>query len=120
MRGSADLLTGEQVEPGSGVFGIGVRVVDEELIAHGDYSRDSGAKAMRELLNRSRNIDAVFAANDLDDIKVSQEATPPLTTVRQPFGRISEEMVRLLLDVISGKRPAAVTIPTELVIRESA
>lgn len=100
---------------------------------------------MRELLNRSRNIDAVFAANDLmalgamdvlreaglttpgdvavvgfDDIKVSQEATPPLTTVRQPFDRISEEMVRLLLDVISGKRPAAVTIPTELVIRESA
>ena len=119
--------------------------IDEQLIAHGDYSRDSGAKAMRQLLNRSKNVDAVFAANDLmalgamdvlreaglttpgdiavvgfDDIKVSQEATPPLTTVRQPFDRISEEMVRLLLDVISGKRPAAVTIPTELVIRESA
>ncbi|MGO4147136.1 LacI family DNA-binding transcriptional regulator [Paenarthrobacter sp. YAF11_1] len=119
--------------------------LDETLIVHGDYSRDSGAKAMRELLNRTREIDAVFAANDLmalgamdvlrdaglttpgdvavvgfDDIKVSQEAAPPLTTVRQPFDRISEEMVRLLLDVISGKRPAAVTIPTELVIRESA
>ncbi|NQD90777.1 LacI family DNA-binding transcriptional regulator [Paenarthrobacter sp. CM16] len=119
--------------------------IDETLIAHGDYSRDSGAKAMRELLNRTQEIDAVFAANDLmalgamdvlrdtglttpgdvavvgfDDIKVSQEAAPPLTTVRQPFDRISEEMVRLLLDVISGKRPAAVTIPTELVIRESA
>jgi len=119
--------------------------IDEQLIAHGDYSRDSGAKAMRQLFNRSKNVDAVFAANDLmalgamdvlreaglttpgdiavvgfDDIKVSQEATPPLTTVRQPFDRISEEMVRLLLDVISGKRPAAVTIPTELVIRESA
>ncbi|BCW65110.1 LacI family DNA-binding transcriptional regulator [Arthrobacter sp. StoSoilB22] len=119
--------------------------IDEELIARGDYSRDSGAKAMRELLSRTKNIDAVFAANDLmalgamdvlreagltipgdvavvgfDDIKLSQETTPPLTTVRQPFDRISEEMVRLLLDVISGKRPAAVTIPTELVIRESA
>ncbi|MFJ6455289.1 LacI family DNA-binding transcriptional regulator [Paenarthrobacter sp. NPDC091669] len=119
--------------------------IDEALIAHGDYSRDSGAKAMRELLGRTKAIDAVFAANDLmalgamdvlrdaglttpgdvavvgfDDIKASQEAAPPLTTVRQPFDRISEEMVRLLLDVISGKRPAAVTIPTELVIRESA
>ncbi|KUM42018.1 LacI family DNA-binding transcriptional regulator [Arthrobacter sp. EpRS71] len=119
--------------------------IDEGLVAYGDYSRDSGARAMRELLNRTKNIDAVFAANDLmalgaldalqeaglttpgdvavvgfDDIKLSQEATPPLTTVRQPFDRISEEMVRLLLDVISGKRPAAVTIPTELVIRESA
>jgi DNA-binding LacI/PurR family transcriptional regulator len=29
-------------------------------------------------------------------------------------------MVRLLLDVIAGKRPAAITIPTELVVRESA
>lgn len=119
--------------------------IDEELISHGDYSRDSGAKAMRELLERTKNIDAVFAANDLmalgamdvlrevglttpgdvavvgfDDIEASHESAPPLTTVRQPFDRISEEMVRLLLDVISGKRPAAVTIPTELVIRQSA
>ena len=34
--------------------------------------------------------------------------------------RISAEMVRLLLAVIAGERPAAITIPTELVIRESA
>ena len=30
-----------------------------------------------------------------------------------------EEMVRMLLGVIKGERPAAITIPTELVIRES-
>lgn len=119
--------------------------LDENLIAHGDYSRESGAKGMRELLNRAPDLDAVFAANDLmalgalevlkeagrripedvavagfDDINQSSEATPPLTTVRQPFERISEEMVRLLLSVIEGKRPAAITIPTELIIRESA
>lgn len=119
--------------------------LDETLIAHGDYSKESGAKGMRELLNRAPGLDAVFAANDLmalgalevmheaglrtpedvavvgfDDITVAATATPPLTTVRQPFDRISEEMVRLLLDVISGKRPAAITIPTELVVRESA
>lgn len=119
--------------------------LDEALIAHGDYSKESGVKAMRELLQASSGIDAVFAANDLmalgalealqeaglttpgdvavvgfDDISASKDATPALTTVRQPFARISEEMVRLLLDVISGKSPAAVTIPTELVIRESA
>ncbi len=117
--------------------------LDEALIAHGDYSRESGAKAMRELLNRAPDLDAVFAGNDLmalgalevlrdagrqtpgdvavvgfDDINASLDAK--LTTVRQPFDRISEEMVRLLLDVISGKKPAAITIPTELVIRESA
>ncbi|MEW9871311.1 LacI family DNA-binding transcriptional regulator [Arthrobacter sp. HS15c] len=119
--------------------------LNEALIAHGDYSRESGAKAMRELLNRAPDLDAVFAGNDLmalgamevlreagvqipqdvavvgfDDINAAQEASPSLTTVRQPFDRISEEMVRLLLDVINGKKPAAITIPTELVIRESA
>ncbi|MGF9648287.1 LacI family DNA-binding transcriptional regulator [Pseudarthrobacter oxydans] len=119
--------------------------IDEALIVHGDYSKESGAKGMRELLGRAPDIDAVFAANDLmaigalevlheagrrtpedvavvgfDDISASSTATPALTTVRQPFERISEEMVRLLLDVINGKRPAAITIPTELVVRESA
>jgi DNA-binding LacI/PurR family transcriptional regulator len=119
--------------------------VDEGLIAYGDYSRESGAKGMREILNRAPDVDAVFAANDVmalgaievlkeagrripedvavagfDDIKVSATTVPTLTTVRQPFERISAEMVRLLLAVIAGERPAAITIPTELVIRESA
>jgi DNA-binding LacI/PurR family transcriptional regulator len=119
--------------------------VDENLIAFGEYSRESGAKGMREILNRAPDVDAVFAANDLmalgaievlkeagrripedvavagfDDIKVSSTTVPTLTTVRQPFERISAEMVRLLLAVIDGERPAAITIPTELVVRESA
>ncbi|MET4095338.1 substrate-binding domain-containing protein [Arthrobacter sp. UYCu712] len=118
--------------------------LDEGLVAYGDYSRESGAKGMRELLDRAPDLDAVFAGTDLmalgamevlkeaglrvpedvsvagfDDITVSRTASPPLTTVRQPFERISEEMVRLLLGVIKGERPAAITIPTELVIRES-
>ena len=100
---------------------------------------------MRDSSNRAPDVDAVFAANDLmalgalevltdagrrvpedvavagfDDIKVASATTPTLTTVRQPFERISAEMVRLLLDVIGGERPAAITIPTELVVRESA
>lgn len=119
--------------------------VDEDMIAFGDYSRESGAKGMREILNRAPDVDAVFAANDLmalgaievlkeagrripedvavagfDDIKVSATTVPTLTTVRQPFERISAEMVRLLLAVIDGERPAAITIPTELVVRVSA
>ena len=119
--------------------------VDETLVAFGDYSRESGAKGMRDILNRAPDVDAVFAANDLmalgalevlkeagrrvpedvavagfDDVKVSATTVPTLTTVRQPFERISAEMVRLLLAVIGGERPAAITIPTELVVRESA
>jgi DNA-binding LacI/PurR family transcriptional regulator len=40
--------------------------------------------------------------------------------MRQPYMRISSEMVRLLLAAIGGEPPAAVILPTELVRRESA
>ena len=44
---------------------------------------------------------------------------PALTTIRQPYDRISAEMVRVLLAQIGGEDPAAVILPTELVRRES-
>jgi len=118
---------------------------DERLVAYGDYGRQSGARAMRELLERAPDLDAVFAANDImaagaldvlktsgrrvpedvalagfDDAPVAVTTTPQLTTMRQPFERISEEMVRLLLRLIEGERPAAITLPADLVVRESA
>ncbi|MCU1445990.1 LacI family DNA-binding transcriptional regulator [Cryobacterium sp.] len=119
--------------------------LDESYVARGDYSRGSGAAAMTELLARHPDLDAVFAANDVmaagaidvllasgrrvpedvavggfDDAPVATTTTPALTTMHQPFERISEEMVRLLLQVIDGERPAAVVLPTDLVVRDSA
>ena len=118
---------------------------DESYVARGDYSRASGALAMTTLLDRHPDLDAVFAANDMmaagaidvllargrrvpedvavggfDDAPVATASTPALTTMHQPFERISEEMVRLLLRVIDGERPAAIVLPTDLVVRESA
>lgn len=118
--------------------------VAPELISHGDYSKASGAAAMRELLARSPDIDAVFAASDLmavgalsvlrsagrrvpddmlvggfDDAGVAESAEPQLTTMRQPFDRISSEMVRMLLARINGDGNATVTLPTTLVRRSS-
>jgi DNA-binding LacI/PurR family transcriptional regulator len=46
-------------------------------------------------------------------------SSPELTTIRQPWDRISNEMVRVLLAEIGGEDPAAVILPTELVKRES-
>lgn len=40
--------------------------------------------------------------------------------MRQPFDRVSSEMVRLLLQVIEGERPASIVLPTDLVVRDSA
>lgn len=118
---------------------------DERLIAEGDYSHRSGVEAMQRLLATDPNVDAVFVASDLmaagalstlrsqgrrvpddvavvgfDDSRYATAADPPLTTVRQPWDRISEEMVRLLLDLIGGHQPLSVTVPTELVVRASA
>lgn len=118
---------------------------DERLVAHGDYSRASGEAGMQQLLTAAPDLDAVFVASDLmadgalaaikraglrvpediavggfDDSPVAPAAHPPLTTIRQPWDRISEMMVRQLLDQIHGEGPATVILPTELVVRESA
>jgi DNA-binding LacI/PurR family transcriptional regulator len=118
---------------------------DVALVAEGDYSRASGERAMRQLLERAPDLDAVFAANDLmaagaidvlvaagrrvpddvavagfDDSPVAVRTTPALTTMRQPFERIAHEMVRMLLDVVDGQPAARLIMPTELVVRDSA
>lgn len=118
---------------------------DPALVAHGDYTRASGDAAMGALLERHQDLDAVFVASDLmalgaldalaragrrvpediavvgfDDSPAALTARPRLTTVRQPWRRISEEMVRLLLALLDGQEPAAVILPVELVIRGSA
>lgn len=117
---------------------------DESLVAYGDYSLDSGVLAMSELLERHPDLDAVFCASDLmatgaltalqksgrsvpedvsvggfDDGGLAQTLNPPLTTMRQPFDKISEEMVKLLLELLDGGQPKAVTLPVELIERES-
>jgi DNA-binding LacI/PurR family transcriptional regulator len=118
---------------------------DPSLVAEGDYSQDSGERAMDLLLARRPDLDAVFVASDamalgalvalhragrrvpedvavggFDDSSAALAARPALTTIRQPFPRISREMVRLLLASIDGAGPSAVILPTELVRRESA
>lgn len=117
---------------------------DPELVEHGDYTLGSGTRAMDALLDRSPDLDAVFAASDLmaagalaslrrrgrsvpddvalggfDDSGLAATTDPPLTTMHQPFDTISAEMVRVLLDVIDGAEHRAVTMPARLVVRAS-
>ena len=118
---------------------------DPALVEEGDYSMESGALAMERILERTRDFDAVFAASDLmaagaistlrkaglrvpedvavagfDDSGLAATHQPPLTTMRQPWEQISDEMVSLLLDVIDGAPARAITLPTTLVVRDSA
>ncbi|MEE1800929.1 LacI family DNA-binding transcriptional regulator [Streptomyces sp. NPDC050509] len=118
---------------------------DDRLVAAGDYSRASGEAAAVELLRRAPDLDAVFVASDLmaqgvltalrdagrrvpedvavggfDDSPAALDSRPALTTIRQPWDRISAEMVRVLLAQIGGEDTSTVILPTELVRRDSA
>ena len=113
----------------------------------GDFSEESGAAGMHQLLARAPDVDAVFAASDMmaagalrvmrerglrapediavvgfDDSVIARHTDPPLTTVHQPVERMGQEMVRLLLAKIAGDDPAddGVVLETRLVIRDSA
>ena len=77
------------------------------------------AGAMTALRDAGRTIPGDVAVGGFDDSGLAATLDPPLTTMRQPFERISFEMVRLLLEVIEGQDPAAVTLPTTLVERAS-
>ncbi|MET8598515.1 LacI family DNA-binding transcriptional regulator [Streptomyces althioticus] len=119
---------------------------DASLIEAGDFSEDSGGRAMRLLLERIPDLDAVFAASDLmavgalaelrrqkrrvpDDVAVvgfedsvlARHTNPPLTTVRQPVEELGRTMARILTDITLNDRPRQqITLPTELVVRESS
>lgn len=143
------MITGPQDTPGGVDRLAGYRDVLGEvppsLVVSGDYTQASGDAAMTRLLEQEPGIDAVFVASDLtaagalaalrragrrvpedvavagfDDSRIAAACHPPLTTIRQPWGRISTEMARLLLRLIDGEENSAVILPTELVIRESA
>ena len=109
----------------------------------GDWSPGSGYRAMRQLLAEERPT-AVFAANDqmalgayraiieaglripqdvsvlgFDDIDEAEMFAPPLTTVRQDWGLLGRESLRVALEMERGAPPEQVQLATELVLRAS-
>jgi LacI family transcriptional regulator len=120
--------------------------LDPRLVVEGDFTRGGGADAVRELVTRGADFDAVFAHNDLmavgvldglsaagrtvpgdvavvgfDDISIAAHTRPALTTVRQPSREMGEAAATMLLDNLGGTDlPAAPRVlPTSLVVRES-
>ncbi|MEU4232905.1 LacI family DNA-binding transcriptional regulator [Nonomuraea sp. NPDC026600] len=113
-----------------------------DLVAGGDFSERSGAVAMRALLARRPDLDAVFAASDLmalgalrvlreagradvaivgfDDSPLAEQTG--LTSVHQPVEDMGREMVRLLLMLIGGGTPSrsVLVLTPHLVTRETS
>jgi len=114
-------------------------------ITHGDWSASSGYETGHRLASMPE-VTAVFCANDqmalgllralaehgrqvpadvsvvgFDDIPESAYFLPPLTTVRQDFGDLGRQALRLLLERISERQVSAdrLPLPPELVVRAS-
>ncbi|MFF2407248.1 LacI family DNA-binding transcriptional regulator [Streptomyces sp. NPDC058092] len=120
---------------------------DEQLIAPADFTEEGGGQAMRDLLARRPDVDAVFAASDVmaagarqvlreagrripddvaligfDDSAVARHMDPPLTSVRQPIEEMGRTMARVLLQEIAGENQEhpQIVLPTELIVRDSS
>ncbi|MEU9559161.1 LacI family DNA-binding transcriptional regulator [Streptomyces fumanus] len=121
--------------------------VRPSLVVEGDFTQESGRRAMTGLIERHPELDAVFAASDsmaagaltallaagrrvpqdvavigFDDFLLAEHTEPRLTTVRQPVEEIGRAMVRLLLEEMEDSAAAwrHVILRTELVVRDSA
>jgi DNA-binding LacI/PurR family transcriptional regulator len=118
----------------------------EPEIVRGDWSARSGYEIGHQLAMMPE-VTAVFCANDqmalgvlramgehgrqvptdasvvgFDDIPESAYFLPPLTTVRQDFGELGRQALRLLVDRISGRPAPGARLPVapELIVRASA
>lgn len=121
------------------------RSVDPRMVVYGDYSHASGISAMRRLLEQSPDLDAVFVNSDLmaiaaieviqnngkrvpediavvgfDDLLLARYNNLPLTTIRQNIPLAGKLLAENLLQYIQSGVVTNVSLPVELVIRESA
>jgi DNA-binding LacI/PurR family transcriptional regulator/serine phosphatase RsbU (regulator of sigma subunit) len=118
---------------------------DPSLTEIGQFSMPSGRQAMKLLLARTRDIDAVVAANDymaigaqdelaaqgirvpedvlavgFDDAPVARYAPRSLSTVAQPIEEMAELAVDVILKSLEGVPVKAVnSLDVQLVLRES-
>ncbi len=124
-------------------FGI---AIDPSFTVYGNDHFASGFAAASELLNLAPRPTAIFCNNDemaagacaavfegglrvpedvsvagFDDIPLSRQIWPPLTTVRQPISEMATRAAKLLVSVLKGQELSdlAVEISTELIVRKS-
>jgi DNA-binding LacI/PurR family transcriptional regulator len=130
-----------------GALGAAGIDVDPGLIVHVSWVEpEVGASdAVERLLEHAPDLDAVFAHSDLfalgaiealrahgkdipgdvavvgyDDIALAAHTNPPLTTIRQDGDLAGRLLARALVQQLQTGAVTNVTIPAELVVRESA
>lgn len=116
---------------------------DPSLVLTGSGRADGGDQVV-DLLQRAPNLTALVCYNDMtaigalaalkrsgkripqdisivgfDDIAFASYVDPPLTTIHQPKDELGRLAMRMLLDILNSNKVANITVPVELVVRES-
>ncbi|MCR5073499.1 MAG: substrate-binding domain-containing protein, partial [Clostridiales bacterium] len=118
---------------------------DQNIVAYGDTSVESGRRAMKDLLYKGKKLTAVFTGADLmaigarhaieemglhvpEDISlVSTDATDilkcldvPVTTTKQPTRQRGELAMGMLVDLIEGREvPNSIMLPMDIDVHTS-
>jgi DNA-binding LacI/PurR family transcriptional regulator len=119
--------------------------VEPGLIAYGDFCISNGSTAMQRLLDQNPDLDAVTVNSDLmaisamdtirargkripediavigyDDLSIARYNNPPLTTIRQNVPLAGKLLAQNLIQYLQTGVVSNVTLPVELVIRQTA
>ena len=121
-------------------------VVDRSLMMAGDYSVESGIRAVEHLYARKLKFSAIFCCNDemaigairgiktngrrvpedvsvvgFDDIRFARYTDPPLTTISQPKNDLGREAMGMLLEILRGGDTPTLkrVLAADLVVRNS-
>jgi DNA-binding LacI/PurR family transcriptional regulator/serine phosphatase RsbU (regulator of sigma subunit) len=118
---------------------------DAALVQNGEFAVDAGKRALRELMERRVDFDAVVGANDFstlgalealrerdisvphqvavigfDDAEEARGATPTLSTVRQPYFELAAHALETLSRLLQGEPgPERLVLGSRLVRRRS-
>jgi LacI family transcriptional regulator len=120
---------------------------DETLVRYGEFTDESGARAMKDLLGNGASFSAVFVASDVvalgvisvihaaklsipgdvavvgfDDILMAQYIDPPLTTVRLPAYGLGWGAGEMLMRMVTEQDQivnSQVVLNTDLIVRKS-
>ncbi len=119
--------------------------VEGKLVTFGEFSSASGEERMKSILEQVPDVDAVFASSDLmaiaainvlkeqgrtvpddvavigyDNLSIGNYSSPKLTTVSQNIPMVGRLLAKNLIEYLQSGVVSNVTVPAELVIRESA
>lgn len=102
-------------------YELGHRVAEDESVTAVFCANDEMAFGLiRALHEHGKSIPGDISIVGFDGIALSEYAYPPLTTVKQDFRVIGQELVRLVLTQIRSSTRSAqlsVVVPTELIVR---